>query len=86
MHMNVDTVDVGCHVKLCAFHLVGCYLNTLMLQLMAGAERLCHVFKWGREMKKVGNHCCRRLRCSILSTTHCNEDCPMWKVKLYAMY
>jgi len=24
--------------------------------------------------------------CSILSTTHCSEDCPMWKVKLYAMY
>jgi len=33
---------------------------------MAGAERLCHflngvaslchIFKWGREMKKVGNH------------------------------
>jgi len=42
-------------------------LNTLMLQLMAGAERpchflngiasLCHIFKLGREMKKVGNHC-----------------------------
>jgi len=30
-----------------------------MLQLMAGAERLCHIFKWGREMKKVGNHCTR---------------------------
>jgi len=38
----------------------------LKLQLMAGAERLCHifegvaslcyVFEWGREMKKVGNH------------------------------
>jgi len=28
-----------------------------MLQLMAGAERLCHILKWGREMKKVGNHC-----------------------------
>jgi len=62
----VNTVDVGCHVKWCAFHLVGCYLNTLMLQLMAGAERLCHIFDWvarlrhilkrGREMKKVGNH------------------------------
>ena len=24
---------------------------------MAGAERLCHILKWGREMKKVGNHC-----------------------------
>jgi len=24
---------------------------------MAGAERLCHIFEWGREMKKVGNHC-----------------------------
>ena len=58
---------VGYHVKWCAFHLVGCYLNTLMLQLMAGAERLCHflngvaslchIFKWGCEMKKVGNHC-----------------------------
>jgi len=69
--MNVNTVDVGYHVKWCAFHLVGCYLNTLMLQLMAGAERLCHIFKWvaslchifkwGREMKKVGNHCPRRL-------------------------
>jgi len=22
----------------------------------------------------------------ILSTTHCSEDCPVWKVKLYAMY
>jgi len=21
-----------------------------MLQLMAGAERLCHIFKWGREL------------------------------------
>ena len=40
-----------------------------MLQLMAGAERLCHFFEWGRElmsyfqmgreMKKVGNHCSR---------------------------
>jgi len=36
MHLNVNTVGVGCHVKWCAFHLVGCYLNTLMLQLMAG--------------------------------------------------
>jgi len=50
MHMNVNTVDVGYHVKWCAFHLVGCYLNTLMLQLMAGAERLCHFFEWGREL------------------------------------
>jgi len=57
MHMNVNTVEVGCLVKWCAFHLVGCYLNTLMLQLMARAARLCHIFKWGREMKKVGNHC-----------------------------
>jgi len=57
--MHVNTVDVGYHVKLCALHLVGCYLNTLMLQLMARAERLCHIFKWGREMKKVGNHWCR---------------------------
>jgi len=40
MIMNVNTVDVGYHVKWCAFHLVGCYLNILMLQLMAGAERL----------------------------------------------
>jgi len=43
MHMNVNTVDVGYHVK-CAFHLVGFNLNTLMLQLMAGTERLCHIF------------------------------------------
>jgi len=43
IHMNVNTVDVGYHVKWCAYHLVGCYLNTLMLQLMAGAERLCHI-------------------------------------------
>jgi len=50
MHMNVNTVDVGCHVKWCAFYLVGCYLNTLMLQLMAGAEGLCHIFEWGREL------------------------------------
>jgi len=50
MHMNVNTVDVGYHVKGCAFHLVGCYLNTLMFQLMAGAERLCHCFEWGREL------------------------------------
>ena len=50
MHMNVNTVDVGYHVKWCAFHLVGSYLNTLMLQLMAGAERLCHFFEWGREL------------------------------------
>jgi len=56
MHMHVNTVDVGYHVTLCAFHLVGCYLNTLMLQLMSRAERLCHIFEWGREMKKVGNH------------------------------
>ena len=55
MHMNVNTVDAGYPVK-CAFHLVGCYLNTLMLQLMGGAERPCHIFEWGREMKKVGNH------------------------------
>jgi len=27
-----------------------------MLQLMSRAERLCHFFEWGREMKKVGNH------------------------------
>jgi len=47
MHMNVNTGDVGYHVKLCAFHLVGCYLNTLMLQLMAGTERLCRIFEWG---------------------------------------
>jgi len=33
-----------------------------MLQLMAGAERLCHIFKWGREMKKVGNHRIRQCR------------------------
>ena len=51
MHMNVNTVDVGYHVKCAfAFHLVGCYLNTLMLQLMAGAERLCHIFEWGRKL------------------------------------
>jgi len=50
MHMNVNTVDVGYRVKWCAFHHVRCYLNTLMLQLMAGAERLCHIFEWGREL------------------------------------
>jgi len=50
MHMNVNTVDVDCHVKWCAFHLVRCYLNTSMLQLMAGAEQLCHIFEWGREL------------------------------------
>jgi len=42
-----------------------------MLQLMAGAERLCYISEWGREltsyfqmgrkMKKVGNHCTRLL-------------------------
>jgi len=26
------------------------------------------------------------VRCSTLSTTHCSEDCLMWKAKLYAMY
>ena len=69
MHMNVNTVDVGYHVKWCAFHLVGCYLNTLMLQLMAGAERLCHIFEWGRELMSyfqpnppVGNHCSKRFK------------------------
>jgi len=36
MDMDVNTVDVGCNVKWCAFHLVDCFLNTLMLQLMAG--------------------------------------------------
>jgi len=50
MHMNVNTVDVGYHVKWCAFHLVGCYLNTLLLQLMAWTERLCRIFEWGREL------------------------------------
>jgi len=24
--------------------------------------------------------------CSILSTTHCSEDCVMWKANLCAMY
>jgi len=24
---------------------------------MAGAERLCNVFQWGREIKMVGKHC-----------------------------
>jgi len=69
MHMNVNTVDVGYHVKWCAFHLVGCYLNTSMLQLMAGAERLCHIFEWGRELMSyfqpnppVGNHCSKRFK------------------------
>jgi len=28
----------------------------LELQLMAGDERLCHIFERGREMKKAGNH------------------------------
>jgi len=50
MHKNINTLDVGCHAKLCAFHLVDCYLNTLMLQLMAGAEQLCRIFEWGREL------------------------------------
>jgi len=40
-----------------------------MLQLMAGAERLCHIFKWGREMKKVGNHC-RLYGLSAFSNRH----------------
>jgi len=42
----------GCRLpcKMMCFHLVGCYLNTLMLQLMAGAERLCRIFEWGREL------------------------------------
>jgi len=31
-------------------------VTLLELQLMAAAEGLCHIFKWGREMKKVGNH------------------------------
>ena len=26
------------------------HLNKLMLQLMAGAERLCRIFEWGREL------------------------------------
>jgi len=24
--------------------------------------------------------------CSLLSTRHCSEDCPVWKVELYAAY
>ena len=42
----------GCRVpcKMMCFSSCRCYLNTLMLQLMAGAERLCHIFKWGREL------------------------------------
>jgi len=27
-----------------------------------------------------------QVSCSILNTTHCSEDCAVWKVKLYAMY
>jgi len=29
-------------------------VTLLELQLMAAAEGLCHIFEWGREMKKVG--------------------------------
>jgi len=50
MRMNVNTVDVGYHVKWCAFHLVGYYFNILILQLMAGAERLRRIFEWGRKI------------------------------------
>jgi len=27
-----------------------------------------------------------KVSCNILSTKHFSEDCPMWKVKLYAMH
>jgi len=39
----------GCRLpcKMMSFYLVGCYLDILMLQLMAGAERLCHLCEWG---------------------------------------
>jgi len=26
---------------------------------MTGTEHLCNTFEWGREIKKVGNHCTR---------------------------
>jgi len=59
--MNVNTVDVDLDVrrKMCFFILSVVISNIWTpseLQLMVGVEGLCHIFEWGREMKKVGNH------------------------------
>jgi len=54
--MNVNTVDVT-RKMMCFFILSVVIWTPLELQLMAGVEGLCHILEWGRDMKKVGNHC-----------------------------
>jgi len=48
---------------------------------MAGAEHLCNIFEWGRENKKVENHCSKQT-CICLTfdplTLH-----KMWKWLLF---
>jgi len=47
MHMNVNTVNVT--YKIIFFILSVVIWTPFELRLMAGAERLYHIFKWGRE-------------------------------------
>jgi len=35
---------------------------------VAGAEHLWNIFEWGHEIKKVGDHCCRRCFSQLLAS------------------
>jgi len=45
------------------------------VMFLNGAASLCHIFKWGRDMKKVGNHCSKRISYSLRSTKVAKFQC-----------
>jgi len=42
--------------KYSGFYIVGRHLNIFRIVGHGCAERLCDIYKWGCEIKKVGNH------------------------------
>jgi len=69
MHMHVNTVDVGYHVKLCAFHLVGCYLNTFNVAINGwGWETMSYFWMGSRAYVMFSNGVARwkRLGTTVL--------------------
>jgi len=52
---NINAVNATCEIIV--FYVF--IWTSLELQVIAGAERLCIIFKWYHEIEKVGNHCYR---------------------------
>jgi len=54
LHKIINTVNLTC--EMIVFFILLVIWTYLELQVMAGAERLCKILEWGREIKKIRNH------------------------------